>query len=237
MNDIKVRDFFRYVYYTDNPLIKSLLPKEGYNIPLEWKFYDLYVTNSKDFDERFYNLFSSFRYFKELDDFVVESYGSTADPVYIYLDVFQKSVYSFLLSNSKKYNELFRTYEVQDSEYMLLDNYNVTETTTRTKDGNESTESSATTGAQTDTVESKVAPFDSQTYSNERQTTDNIGSRNDSGTSTTSSNESENQTITKKGNIGVQTGSDMLTKHNRFWESYEFFDMLFKDIAGELLLV
>ena len=237
MNDIMVKDFFKYVYYTDNPLLVSILPTEGYEIPLDWKFYDLYKSNIRVFDERFYTMFSSFRYFKELDDFIVESYGDSANPVYVQLDVFQKSVYSFLLSNSKRYNELFRTYEVQDSEYMLLDNYNVTETTTRSRDESVTTESSATTGAQTDTVETKVAPFDSETYHNERQTNDNIGSRNDTGSSNSATNESENQTITKKGNIGVQTGSDMLTKHNDFWRSYEFFDVIFKDIASELLLV
>ena len=39
MNDIMVKDFFKYVYYTDNPLLVSILPSEGYEIPLDWKFY------------------------------------------------------------------------------------------------------------------------------------------------------------------------------------------------------
>ena len=103
MNDIMVKDFFKYVYYTDNPLLVSILPTKGYEIPLDWKFYDLYKSNIRVFDERFYTMFSSFRYFKELDDFIVESYGDSANPVYVQLDVFQKSVYSFLLSNSKRY--------------------------------------------------------------------------------------------------------------------------------------
>ena len=64
MNDIMVKDFFKYVYYTDNPLLVSILPTEGYEIPIDWKFYGLYKSNIRVFDERFYTMFSSFRYFK-----------------------------------------------------------------------------------------------------------------------------------------------------------------------------
>ena len=39
MSDIMVKDFFKYVYYTDNPLLVSILPTEGYEIPIDWKFY------------------------------------------------------------------------------------------------------------------------------------------------------------------------------------------------------
>ena len=50
-------------------------------------------------------------------------------------------------------------------------------------------------------------------------------------------NETESYNIRKKGNIGVQTATDMISKHNQFWNSYEFYTLIFKDICKELLSI
>lgn len=49
--------------------------------------------------------------------------------------------------------------------------------------------------------------------------------------------ETESYNIRKKGNIGVQTATDMISKHNNFWNSYEFYTLIFKDICKELLSI
>lgn len=49
--------------------------------------------------------------------------------------------------------------------------------------------------------------------------------------------ETESYNIRKKGNIGVQTATDMISKHNQFWNSYEFYTLIFKDICKELLSI
>ena len=50
-------------------------------------------------------------------------------------------------------------------------------------------------------------------------------------------NETESYNIRKRGNIGVQTATDMISKHNQFWNSYEFYTLIFKDICKELLSI
>lgn len=47
----------------------------------------------------------------------------------------------------------------------------------------------------------------------------------------------ESYNIRKRGNIGVQTATDMISKHNQFWNSYEFYTLIFKDICKELLSI
>ena len=49
--------------------------------------------------------------------------------------------------------------------------------------------------------------------------------------------EAESYNIRKRGNIGVQTATDMISKHNQFWNSYEFYTLIFKDICKELLSI
>lgn len=49
--------------------------------------------------------------------------------------------------------------------------------------------------------------------------------------------ETESYNIRKRGNIGVQTATDMISKHNNFWNYYEFYTLIFKDICKELLSI
>ena len=117
------------------------------------------------------------------------------------------------------------------------------------------TNTTSTIGAQSNSEIKKVSPYDSNEFNNESGTDSSFGTRSDSGNTTTnehtdnltftkgqqtdshSNNSTESYELTRKGNIGVQTGADMLVKHDRFWNSYEFYTMIFKDICKELLLV
>lgn len=141
----------------------------------------------------------------------------------------------------------------------------ITTNTTNTI-GATTTSTTSTIGEQSNTEIKKVSPYDSNEFSNESGTDSSFGTRSDSGNTTTnehtdngntttnehtdnltftkgqqtdshSNNSTESYELTRKGNIGVQTGADMLKKHNSFWTSYEFYTMIFKDICKELLLV
>ena len=132
--------------------------------------------------------------------------------------------------------------------------------------GATTTNTTSTIGEQSNSEIKKVSPYDSNVFSNESGTDSSFGTRSDSGNTTTnehtdngntttnehtdnltftkgqqtdshSNNSTESYELTRKGNIGVQTGADMLKKHDSFWTSYEFYTMIFKDICKELLLV
>jgi hypothetical protein len=144
----------------------------------------------------------------------------------------------------------------------------------------------ANTGKQTTDTTDKVAPFDSDDFSNQKSSTVSAGTRKDD--SATETSEQTNKTTTKTGsqensstlntgaqennstfnsgaqensstfnkgeatnkhdnaltedidftrigNIGVQTGADMLKKHVDFWSSYEFYTYIFKQISKDCL--
>lgn len=139
-------------------------------------------------------------------------------------------------------------------------------TNTTSTIGATTTNTTSTIGEQSNSEIKKVSPYDSNVFSNESGTDSSFGTRSDSGNTTTnehtdngntttnehtdnltftkgqqtdshSNNSTESYELTRKGNIGVQTGADMLKKHDSFWTSYEFYTMIFKDICKELLLV
>lgn len=226
-------------------------------------FWNEYIQNHKEYDRLFMRMFKSFIYF--LQD------GS--ESIDVVLTNFVEDVKLHLMVNSKKYSELYRTYIVNDNDYMLLDNYNVKESMNKQNsyEGNDvlgkrddvtndtigaiTTNTTSTIGEQTNSEIKKVSPYDSNSFNNESGTDSNFGTRSDSGNTTTnehtdnltftkgqqtdshSNNSTESYELTRKGNIGVQTGADMLKKHDSFWTSYEFYTMIFKDICKELLLV
>ena len=226
-------------------------------------FWNEYIQNHKEYDRLFMRMFKSFIYF--LQD------GS--ESIDVVLTNFVEDVKLHLMINSKKYSELYRTYIVNDDDYMLLDNYNVKETMSKqnSNEGSDvlgerndvtndtigaiTTNTTNTIGEQTNSEIKKVSPYDSNSFNNESGTDSNFGTRSDSGNTTTnehtdnltftkgqqtdshSNTSTESYELTRKGNIGVQTGADMLKKHNSFWTPYEFYTMIFKDICKELLLV
>lgn len=77
---------------------------------------------------------------------------------------------------------------------------------------------------------SHLGSTNSYTYGSQHNTNKmEYGSRHDSGT--------EDYTLTKVGNIGVQTVTDMIRKHRDFWTNESFIDYVFEQISKELLLV
>ena len=133
-----------------------------------------------------------------------------------------------------------------DSNMFYNNNKNSTTTSEKT-DSKQTTHSTFTDSKQT----TYSASTDSKTI-NEAERTNTSNNVVNSGEQNNSSNntytkgeqsdthnhdETESYNIRKKGNIGVQTATDMISKHNQFWNSYEFYTLIFKDICKELLSI
>lgn len=214
---------------------KKLL--SNYNAP----FWAEYLLNSERYDRLFRRKYLSFRYFLQEYD----------DDITTITDNFIDDVYNHLLANDKKYSELFRVQVVDDDKYMLLDNYNIREVMDKDTTSNDSNtygqradSSSDIVGSQSNSVTDEVAPYNSGSFQNNNHSTTNLGSRTDSttfnkGSQTDQLNNTgtEDYTLTRIGNIGVQTGADMLDKHKKFWSMWDFYEYIFSEISKELLLV
>lgn len=237
-------------------------------------FWTDYKSNYDKFDKIFKRLFASF--YPLSDDY---------EDVESAVEDFVEDVFNHLLINDKKYSELYRINVLDDSTYSMLDNYNVTETMSRTTQDS----GSATSGARTDTSTvntgshtdnnslsygatrtktlNGVSPFDdahlgssgshisvADMYDNTSSVTESeshtdtqgmtYGAQTDTSnvtkgaqTDSTTNNGSENYTLTRVGNIGVQTPTDILDKHKNFWSVFEFYNFIFMEIAKELLLI
>ena len=186
-------------------------------------FWNDYIEHYTELDRYFARRYCSFRYFAQEE----------SDTVEVVTQNFTSSVYEHLLVNKKRYEELYRVQSVNDNDYMLLDNYNVNETVTKEGSGN----GSIVSGEREDKIfnTTKVSPFDSENFYND--TTSDGSTRKGSETDTTNNTYNETVTSTKKGNIGVQTGADMLGKHTDYWKNFDFYNLVFSEIAKELLLV
>ena len=97
--------------------------------------------------------------------------------------------------------------------------------------------------------------YDSDVFSNNKESETVAGSRQDSSSFTkgsqsdSSSNTkgqqiddlnrtyTEDYTLTREGNIGVQTATDMIDKHKKFWSLWAFYEYIFKEISKDLLLI
>lgn len=198
-------------------------------------FWADYNSNYQRYDSIFERLFSSFEYLRSKDE----------DTIAFTVDKFVNDVYNHLLINSKKYSELYRINVISDNVYSLTDNYDVTETMDKDiSDSNENTygerqDSNSNTSGSTST--GKVSPYDNENYYNDNQLLEegeNEGSFTKGEQSDTlNKTYTEDYTLHRKGNIGVQTVTDMIRKHKDFWTVWDFYEMIFKEISKELLLV
>lgn len=138
--------------------------------------------------------------------------------------------------------------EVSPMDSNMFYNNNKNSTTTSEKTDSKQ----ITNSAFTDTKQTTYSAFtDSKTINEDERTNTsnnvvNSGEQNNSSNNTYTKgeqsdthnhNETESYNIRKKGNIGVQTATDMISKHNQFWNSYEFYTLIFKDICKELLSI
>jgi len=197
------------------------------NIPLlsdyNAQFWSEYKTNHARYDKLFRRLYLSYKYF-------LQTGKETINEV---TDNFIDDCYNHLLANAKKYAELYRMYVITDEEYSITENYNMTEIMDRDTSSNTTNDY----GERVDGTQSthKVVPYNTVTEYEDTSVTDavNKGAQTD----TVGNTATEDYTFVRHGNIGVQTGMDLLEKHQNLWTPYEFYEFIFREICKDLLLV
>ena len=201
---------------------ESLLPT---STNFEW-WDSVYGANTAVYDREFARKYSIFDYYDFLED---EDYSIESAKANLKSDVL-----AVLTFNQKKYAEMYRVFVVTDLDDPITYNYDMTETTGAQHSETKFGARQSTKGQQIDTH--SVAPMNSTTPQVESSDTD--GQRIDSELSHTDEMDSNAWTLTRKGNIGVQTAGDIMRIHTDFWTNrFKFMDMIFDDINAQLLLI
>lgn len=196
----------------------TLLPV---NTSFEW--WEEYENNSSIYDRYILDTFRNFYYWVAFNN---------STPAEVLAD-FKEAIVSFLTINQKRYAELYRLHVLPDSAYDIVNNYSVTENSTRTIVEGERSDNQATTiGARVDTSEAEISAFNSSDYQDANKTTNNTGAQTSS--ETLSKGEQENTDtyeLTRAGNIGVQTPADVIGGHLDLWDRFNFYKQIFDEIA------
>ena len=185
-----------------------------------------YVSNYTRYDKLFNRKYKSFVYYMSSDMTAEEAAADFTD-----------EVYNHLLVNEKKYAELYRINVINDDNYSLTDNYDMTEHMNKATSGQATSGERSDSISQTNDSNNAVTAFNSDT---EHPTTAGSGtstSAQTKGSQTDSNSGSEEYTLTRKGNIGVMTATDMISKHSSFWSIWDFYEYIFNEICIELLMV
>lgn len=308
----RVKEIYEYCRDNNLPMLSS------YNAD----FWEVYVNNYNYFDKLFCNSYKSFVAFSNEEDTVAEN---TIDWIF--------DIAAWLKANDKRYSELWRMQVLSDTDYSMLDPYNVRETHSTTTEtsgtdvlggrtdtknsqisygGREDTDNKSivhgaksetdgetlnygqdvtkidtetNTGSQQNTTENTVSADNVSTYSPKDYVDNNLGSRQDtfestetrqsrqdskSGTHTeatytdTESNshieqarsdsvadtnvygahtnthegtEEAEKEVTRRGNIGVYSNSKLLGEHAELWTAFNFYKMIFDEIAEQFLRI
>ena len=199
---------------------------------------ETYEANTAVYDREFARRFTSFEYFDFME----------ADTIAEARENFHADVLSILTFNKKRYEEMYRVFLVEDEDDPITYNYDMVETTgaqhtesTKGSQQNTTGQQVNTVGQYTDTTSTSVA--DSATLKTASQDVtssheDTLGQRIDTEGQRKDEYDSNEWTLTRRGNIGVQTAGDILAIHTRYWtETYKFFNLIFDDIAKQLLMV
>ena len=229
----------RYRPFKIIELYKEVIP-DGELLPTEtsFDFWDLtYGAASAEYDREFARRYKNFYYL----DFLEEEEKSAS------VTNFKSDVLSILTINQKRYEELYRIEVVTDEDDPLTYNYDLTEITGAQHQENVKGSQENTIGSHTDTIGAQtnthsVAPYNEATFAPESQDEstqrqDTIGQRQDTEGSRTDTIDTDEWTLTRKGNIGTMTASDLLEKHQKQWINFKFMELIFEDIQKQLLLV
>ena len=222
-----VKDMYKYA--SDN----SSMLLSNYNAAW-WKDYR---DNYQRYDKIFLRFYRTWWYFQQEHNQTIAEITSD----------FTAEVYNHLMLNERKYTELYRIHVLPDEDYSLTNNYDMHEvmdkdTTTSGSDTFGSRSDSDSYGLQTVGTERTISSYNDNTYQPDNNESTTLGSHQDSHTKGAQSDShsgsgTEDYTLHRYGNIGVMTVTDMLKKHEDFWTVWEFYEMIFRDIARELLMI
>ena len=111
-----VKEMYKYSHDNDLKLLSDF----------DAAFWEEYKLNHARYDKVFSRLYSSFYYIHQEEDFTIDVVQSE----------FSEDVYNFLLINRKKYEELYRIYNISDDDYKFDNNFSIK--TTYSKDSTDS---------------------------------------------------------------------------------------------------
>lgn len=313
LNRVTIEELYDYYSDKDDPMFTDFVDD----------FWDMYRSNYMYFDKLFCSSYRSFVVYGVKNELDMQHASIT----------WESFVTAFLLSNRKRYAELYRLQNLDDIDYNLLQPYNVTETHTASNTGSitdnkgaksksiqnstsfgavSTTDSGSNvhgaksesdseqraygqdrtvtseenvTGSQNNEQHHKVSAQNESTYAPKDLVSDAIGTRTDtaektetrnnrtdtiSGTHTeasftdTNSNtrnvgahsdtesgtvqdaaytdtrnttESETRSVTKRGNMGIYSLSKLLSEHKELWDAFNFYKMIFDEMANEFLRI
>ena len=100
-----VKEMYNYSHDNDLKLLSDF----------DAAFWEEYKLNHARYDKVFSRLYSSFYYIHQEEDFTIDTVQSE----------FSEDVYNFLLINRKKYEELYRIYNISDDDYKFDNNFSI----------------------------------------------------------------------------------------------------------------
>ena len=254
---IRIGDIYK-ANRTDNSKMLSDFTIAGQDVD----FWAEYRSNYARYDSVFNRMFNSFWPFMQQDMELSDAVSAFRDDVYNHLlinakkydELFRVQVIpdeDYSLINNYDMQEIMDKdiTDNQDNEYgQRIDSGSFTK-------GSRTDSGTQTKGQQTDHNTESVAPYDSVSFSPDKYIEMLSGSRLDvtgftegqqidssSNTKGTQKDDldrtyTEDYTLHRVGNIGVQTVSDMLAKHIKVWSMWEFYEYIFKEISKDLLLL
>lgn len=254
---IRIGDIYK-ANRTDNSKMLSDFTIAGQDVD----FWAEYRTNYARYDSVFNRMFNSFWPFMQQDMELSDAVSAFRDDVYNHLlinakkydELFRVQVIpdeDYSLINNYDMQEIMDKdiTDNQDNEYgQRIDSGSFTK-------GSRTDSGTQTKGQQTDHNTESVTPYDSVSFSPDKYIEMLSGSRLDvtgftegqqidssSNTKGTQKDDldrtyTEDYTLHRVGNIGVQTVSDMLAKHIKVWSMWEFYEYIFKEISKDLLLL
>jgi hypothetical protein len=206
------------LYKTAKQSSVTLLPV---NTGFAW--WEEYENNASIYDRYILDTFRNFYYWVVFN-------GTTPAEV---LEDFKEAITSFLTINQKRYSELYRLHVLPDSAYDIVNNYSVTENSTRTiTEGARTDSDTAELGEREDTGENKISAYNSSTYQDANEVITTTGAQENVVTSVKGEQENVDEyELTRAGNIGVQTPADVIGGHLDLWDRFNFYKQIFDEIA------
>ena len=256
MMDVRktVSEMYKYAKEEDSLLLSSFGAENE-----DYHFWDEYRSKHRKYDKLFNRMFNSFKYFMQEDgETIAEITENFTDDVYAHLMVNAKKyeeLYRVNVIDDSKYSILdnYNITETMDREEATEGSKTYGEREDTNAYGQVISSKEETKGSQTNILATDVAGFNSSAYADADKESNTYGERIDESeetinahtdaltkgeqTDVDSGSKTEDYTLIRKGNIGVRTITEVIEYHRNFWNTYEFYTYIFKEICAELLLI
>ena len=206
-------------------------------------FWSEYLENSERYDKMFMRMYKSYRYYMQ------NPYDKDNETIADITEDFIDAVYSHLLTNDKKYSELYRLKTLNTSTVNPLNDYDITTMNNETVIhegsnvyGEREDGSTTNIGTRSDTLVSQIEGFNSSEYQDSNKNTNTLGAQENEEsfskgeqTDTDSYRDEIRKSSSRKGS--TTNPYDNINKFTNAWNKYNFMEYVFKNICADLLLV